>query len=487
MSDPPTADAVPPAVLLGLSGERAGESFPVETELIIGRGSDAQVRLSSSGVSRHHARIRWAQGAYRLEDLRSRNGTRLNSRPALHEVLAFGDEVGVGSARFLFTRPDEDRGERQGAQRLETLGRLAGGIAHEFNNLLGSVLTNLTFLKYLPPSTPLEWPDVSASLEDAEGAVRRAIELTRQLLGFARRGKYQERLVDLSVVSREVVQILKRSLEPSVEVRSRIEPEILVMGDPAQLHQVVMSLCLNGSDGMPQGGTLSLRLFRGDPQHDSGPLERGRVVLEVEDTGVGLDEKTLERAFEPFATSRAFGRGTGLGLAMVHGITEAHGGTAEVESELGRGTLVRVFLPLAEDGRVETPPSTGAALESVTGRTLLIVDDDDLLRNTTGRLLRHLGFQVLEASGGRQALQLFEAHRADIGLVILDLVMPEMTGDETFHRLRAMDPNLRVVLMTGFVEESRARALLEAGARTLLLKPFEVHDLENEVVRHLST
>ncbi len=475
------------ASIIVLSGENAGRSYRVDEQILIGRSEDADIFISGNDVSRNHARIHREAGRYFVADLGSRNGTRLNGVPVTHAELTFGDRVTIGtSAILLFTHHDRLEEQFIQSQKMESLGRLAGGIAHDFNNLLATVLTNLEFLNGLAGETRLGEPEVSAALSDSDRALRRAVELTRQLLGFARQGKYQDRPVDLKPIAEEVMRLVRRTVRTSITFTIEAEPELIVIGDPNQLHQVLMNLVINGCDAMPEGGELTVRIRRGEDDPSLSPSHllshRPHLVVEVEDTGVGMDEKTRARAFEPFFTTKPIGRGTGLGLSMVYGVIKNHGGDVQVESELGERTIIRIYLPtsIPEDSSKRTDTSG----DESTGATVLLVDDDDLFRNGTLRLLRHLGYRVIEAKNGSEAIDLFERWHHVISVVLLDLMMPGLDGNQTFDALRALSPHARILLMTGH-QEPETLDLVSRGVKGVLQKPFDAASLQRELATTL--
>jgi CheY-like chemotaxis protein len=345
---------------------------------------------------------------------------------------------------------------------------------------LATVLTNLEFLGNLPRGTSLGEDEVAAALADSERALRRAVELTRQLLGFARQGKYQDRPISLGAICEEVLRLVRRSMSSSITFEVEIDGDEVVVGDPNQLHQVLMNLVINGCDAMADGGKLTIRIRRGSDDPSGSPshllAHRPHVVVEVEDTGVGMDEETRARAFEPFFTTKPIGRGTGLGLAMVYGIVKNHGGDVQVESEVGRRTVVRMFLPAAAelgDGGKKTETSN----EEGTGATVLVIDDDDLFRSGTSRLLRHLGYRVLEAQNGSEAIDVYQRWHNLVSVVLLDVAMPGLDGFATFEAIRGIMPHARILMMTGNEEPSEAE--VEArGAQGILRKPFDAVSLQ---------
>ncbi len=362
------------------------------------------------------------------------------------------------------------------AQKMESIGTLAGGIAHDFNNILGTIVGYLGLLKEELPTTP----ELQRYFEVLERSALRASELTRQLLGFARKGKFEVRPVDLARLCGEVVELFRSTLPPSVQLRAHFPPDLpLVEGDASQLHQAILNLCMNARDAMPEGGLLELLLqpvIAPDPASGDPPVLRPYVCLTVRDTGVGMDEHVKARMFEPFFTTKGPGKGTGLGLAMVYGIVRNHGGFLEVDSEVGKGTAVRMFLPVAGGG-TEAGEAGVEAVGSGAGETILVVDDEEPLCQFLRDVLTRRGYRVLVATDGQEAVRLYQEHGARIHLVILDMTMPGLSGTETFEALRALDPKARILLTSGYTQESAARDAVTRGAKGFLQKPFLISEL----------
>ncbi|MFC7532089.1 ATP-binding protein [Actinoplanes sp. GCM10030250] len=364
---------------------------------------------------------------------------------------------------------DRLRAEAQAhrSQRLESLGQLAGGIAHDFNNMLGVILNYASFVIEEAESAE---PDVSMIAADAKQVIRagnRGTDLTHQLLAFARREVVRPQPVDLNALIAAVQELLRRSLGEHVRLIFRPGPDLpLVTCDPSQIEQMLVNLALNARDAMPSGGNLVI---------DTG-LADGRVRLRICDSGRGMAPDVLERAFEPFFTTKGSGEGTGLGLATVYGIVTQAGGEVSITSEVGLGTTVTVLLPAG----AATAPESAAARPAATGghgETLLVVEDEDALRDVAGRILTGAGYRVITAEGGAQALDLAARHDGEINLLVSDVVMPGMLGKELAERLVVVRPETRVLFMSGYAQPILAsQGTLEPGV-VLLEKPFTANDL----------
>ena len=365
------------------------------------------------------------------------------------------------------------------AQRMEATGTLAAGLAHDMNNILASITGVASLLR-----EDIDDKKAHADLDCIISQASRGGELTRGLLAFSRRGQYRRQRVSLDGVVRDVVAILSRTLPKSITVRSRPATEPLwVEGDPTQLQQVIINLAMNAADAMSGRGDLEIETARVELAGDSAAqrsLAPGAYArLLVRDNGCGMDELTRRRVFEPFFTTKPQGRGTGLGLATVWGITQAHGGTAEVRSEVGQGTTFTIHIPISQARPEVIAPREVACVAR--RATILVVDDETAVRESTMRLLRRRGFEVIGAENGAAALELYRGNEHVIGLVILDMAMPVMGGAECFHALRTAS-DVPVLIATGYASDADAQQLTSEGA-SLIEKPFSAAQLLDEVAR----
>ncbi len=468
------------ASILILTGAQAGQSVPIETETtLIGRNKECQVRLDVPDVSRRHASIvRNRYGEYEVEDNTSRNGVTVNGHRVERQPLRYGDRIGIGrEAVLLFTHYDQLGELLLQRQRMESIGALAGGVAHDFNNLLGAILANVNAL--MADATPRPPLDVEI-LEDVRTAALRASELTNQLLAFARRGQYEQRPTSAFKICQEALRLAARTFGPDIELVDEVDPSLVVLGDPSQLHQVIMNLLINGRDAMPHGGTLTI----------TGRAIQGRAVvglesglsyasIRVRDTGPGMDAGTQQRVFEPFFTTKALGQGTGLGLATAYGIVKNHGGDIRVESQLGQGACFNVYLPLHSgpmDEAAAGPQPAGLEYRPQ-DITILIVDDDVLFIRALERMLSQSGFRLYVAQSGEEALRILSERPFEITLVLLDVLMPRMSGQQVFERVRAVVPDLPVILISGYADSEAAHRMQRNGAAGFLRKPVGIERL----------
>jgi PAS domain S-box-containing protein len=377
-------------------------------------------------------------------------------------------------------------GRLQQAEKMEAVGRLAGGVAHDFNNQLAGILgyAELAQLAVEPDSPAV------ALLEELIAGVKVAASLTAQLLAFSRQGKFVSEPVDLHRLTQHVLSMFSRSVQRNIQVVCALEAaRHWTLGDASQLQSAVLNLLLNARDAMPEGGTIRVDSFNMDfaPSEDTPPphgLAAGPyVVLRVLDTGVGIDPALGERVFEPFFTTKETGAGTGLGLAAVYGTLKNHKGAVAVDSVLGKGSVFTLYLPVsrresaASSERSRSGEPHGLRLSG----HVLVVDDEPAIRDTTGQMLEALGCTVSVCADGESALAYFEREHAKVELVLLDLVMPGKSGAETFAALKRIDPHVQVLLVSGYSEEGHAQALVDAGARGFLQKPFTMASLAARV------
>jgi nitrogen-specific signal transduction histidine kinase/CheY-like chemotaxis protein len=365
----------------------------------------------------------------------------------------------------------------QQTQKLESLGVLAGGIAHDFNNLLAAILGNANLARnHLNAESP-----AADSLAAIETASQRAADLTSQMLAYSGRGKLLVRAVVLSDLVREMTELLSTVISKKAALRCSFAPELpRIEGDPGQLQQVVMNLIVNASDALgDSAGTISVstgarhasRELLSKTYVDEGLAEGRYVVLEVSDTGRGMDRATQARVFDPFFTTKTTGRG--LGLASTLGIVRGHGGAVSLESEPGRGTTFSIYFPCANavSGRPSTP-APSASPGSGEG-TILVVDDERLVRDVTRQMLESAGFQVLCAAGGRESIAIFEKH-PEIDVVVLDMTMPDMNGAEVLVELRRLRQDVRVVVCSGYPESEVVARVERGGVCGFLHKPYSI-------------
>lgn len=384
-----------------------------------------------------------------------------------------------GVARDVSNRKRLEKQLHQ-AIKMNAIGNLAGGIAHDFNNILMVISGHISLMLM---KNDMAQPHLER-LKKIEKSIQSATTLTNQLLGFARGGKYDPKPVNMNVLLRESSQMFVRT-KKEIVVHERFEREIWpVHADKGQIEQVLLNLYVNASHAMTSGGEITITT---DNVYLDACLERpydlapGRYVkIMLTDTGIGMDETTRQRIFEPFFTTREMGRGTGLGLAMVYGIIKNHNGIIDAESQIGVGTTFIIFLPASD---LEMEKDKMCSDEPVLNgmETVLMVDDEDSILDVGRSMLSVLGYNVLAAGSGKQAVALYQSNGTDIALVILDMVMPEMGGIETFDALKKIDPNVKVLLCSGYSEGVRAAEMLMRGCSGFIQKPFNMTELSKKI------
>ncbi len=379
------------------------------------------------------------------------------------------------------TRVIEDQQRRLfRSAKMESLGTLAGGIAHDFNNLLMVIQGNTELI--LHKGEP--GPEARAGLEMISHCAESGSNLTRDLLGFARRGKYEVLPLDFSLLVEQIVRIFQRTHKDLPVTLTLAAGLPAIEADATQLEQVVLNLLNNAAQAVREGGSISVTtaLQRLAPE-DAQRLEctpGDKVCLIVEDTGAGMSAEVRERVFEPFFSSREDGQGTGLGLASAYGIVHSHGGQIEVHSECGKGSTFTIRLPSSDAPPACAPPKPTEHVDGE-GQLVLVVDDESALRTTLVSMLEKMHYQVISAASGEEALRLYEARHGELALVLLDVIMPGLSGHQLFERLRAIDAKPRILLVSGFSEMGEAEELLKRGCRGFLQKPFSLEQLSTKV------
>ncbi len=433
----------------------------------------AVLLLETNGL---HARLAGAKA--QLED---------HARILTRRVRERTAELGRSNDRLKAEIIERKQAEAQflQAQKMEALGQLTGGLAHDFNNLLGIIIGNLDFLQDLLK----ENSEAEELLRDALDASLRGAELNRHLLAFARRQPLQPKRVAINKLVTDMTKLLSRTLGEGIEIALATKPELWsVVADPAQLEAALTNLCVNARDAMPRGGRLTISSsntqLEADYAAENPEVSPGEyVVLEVTDTGTGMPPEVVRRAFEPFYTTKAIGNGTGLGLSMVFGFVKQSGGHVKVYSEVGVGTVVRIYLPRAKrsDGAADSAEPIGLLPTAVGREVVLAVEDNEKLRRVLVRQLENLGYSVIEAADGKSALEILRGD-GDINLLLTDVVMPGgLDGRELAQAASQIRPGLKVLFTSGFPQTAFGPDSLIAERNLLLSKPYRRQDLAQKV------
>lgn len=365
------------------------------------------------------------------------------------------------------------------SEKMEALGTIAGGIAHDFNNLLMAIQGNASLMSLDISSDHPHYE----SLQSIENCVKSGAELTRHLLGFAKEGKYEIKPTDLNELIKRSAEMFGRTRK-EVHIHTKFQRDIRAVEiDRGQMTHTLLNMYVNAAQAMPKGGNLNLETKNVDLNESDAvgtDLKPGKYVrIDIDDNGTGMDKETVKRVFEPFFTTKEIGRGTGLGLASAYGIIKNHGGIIRVSSAVGEGSTFTIYLPASEKEIEKEKKVDGTSLKGV--GTLLFVDDEEIILNIGVKILKKLGYKVLTAQSGSEAIRKYSANLGKIDMVILDMVMPDMGGNETFDRLKEIDPDVKVLLSSGYSIAGQATEILKRGCRGFIQKPYRLKALSQKV------
>ena len=425
------------------------------------------------------------------ESLREERILRSDGSSVLVEMSAVPVNFRGERGALVFVRDITDRKKMehqlQQAQKMEAVGTLAGGVSHDFNNLLQAIngFTQLLLLDKHENN-----PDYTR-LKSIESAGKRAAELVRQLLYFSRKAETERKNLDLNEEVKQAHGILERTIPKMIDIELHLGGRLwTIRADPIQIEQVLLNLGTNAADAMPGGGKLVFETENVVIDKESSPAHSGAepgryALLSVSDTGQGIDQETIEHIFEPFFTTKGIGKGTGLGLASVFGIIKSHGGHISCSSEIGRGTRFRIYLPASHqlfvgdsDISADNRPRGGT-------ETVLLVDDDEAISDFASQVLSKFGYKVLTASSGEEAINIYSDHSGNIDLVIMDIGMPGMGGHRCLRELLQIDPQAKIIISTGYSAAGQVKTTLKAGAAGYVGKPYQLSELLSAVRKHL--
>ena len=431
-------------------------------------GIKLRLKVCSNNAQFKHCEVR-----HLTIELKS-NG--MYNKPATEKDKKFLGTYGV--ARDISDRKRLEA-QLQQAQRMEALGTLAGGISHDFNNLLMGIQGRTSLMLIDKDSSH---PDFE-HLRGIEDYVKSAADLTRQLLGFAMGGKYEVKPTDLNEMVKETSMMFGRA-KKEIKIHQRYQKELwAVTADQGQIEQVMLNLYVNAWQSMPGGGDLYIATENVPLDEDFVKpfnVEPGKYVkISVTDTGIGMDEATQQRIFDPFFTTREMGRGTGLGLASVYGIIKNHGGFIDVYSVKGEGATFNIHLPASE---IEAKEDRKLSEELLKGtETVLLIDDEDMIIDVGSQMLETLGYEVLPARNGNEAMDIYTKEKDKIDMVVLDMIMPDMSGGETYDRLKEINPDIKVLLSSGYSINGQAKEILGRGCDGFIQKPFSMIQLSQKM------
>lgn len=365
----------------------------------------------------------------------------------------------------------------QHGQRMDAIGQLAGGVAHDFNNMLSGIIgaSELLEISLAGKEKELKYIDI------IKNATERAAGLTGKLLAFSRKGKQLSTPVDLHAIIHDAIAILERSIDKRIIIHTELKAEqSMVIGDPSQLQSGILNICVNARDAMPEGGEIHISTVNAEFDEDYCQIDTSltpgkHIQISIQDSGTGIPPEIQSRIFEPFFTTKDVGKGTGLGLAAVYGMVREHQGNIHLYSEPGTGTVFHIYLPISD----ESVPSITSKDEPVAhgSGTILVVDDEDIIRATASLLIENLGYTVLLAENGKEAVDIYSRRGDDIDLVILDMVMPVMDGRETFNTIIKKDPDAKVIVSSGYAKNVSITDMTEKGLAGFITKPFNQLEL----------
>ena len=373
------------------------------------------------------------------------------------------------------------------AQRMESIGTLAGGIAHDLNNILSPIMMAVDMLRLNVPD-----PETARWLAMIKENSERGADLVKQVLTFAR-GMTGERIpIQIKHIVKDLVAVLTETIQKSITVKFDLDPDLwIIAADPTQIHQILMNICINARDAMPSGGTLSINAGNVEIDENYARMnidaEPGNyIMVTISDTGTGMPPEVVKRIFDPFFTTKEIGKGTGLGLATTMTIVKSHGGFINVYSELNKGTRFSIYLPSAELQTESAKKAAKIDLPHGAGELILIVDDEENIRNAAEATLVRFGFRAVTAADGTDALAVYSQHKGDIKLVLTDLAMPYMDGNALVRALRKLDPQIKVIAMSGLISEEKIAELKGLGVNEFLPKPYSAETLLKSIVNVMS-
>lgn len=415
-------------------------------------------------------------------------------------IFPLKDRTAHGKSRYVLMLNNvteielKERLLRQ-SQKMETVGNLAGGLAHDFNNVLGGIIGTISLFKYkISKNKEITRQETEKYFNTIEESASRASDMVQHLLSLTRRQELAVTPTDLNTTIKSIVKICKNTFDKSIAIKTEYFPgDAITLADPTQMEQSLLNLCINASHAMTimrndndrYGGMLNISLKKVVADKDFRHLHEEATESEywdisVSDTGVGMDQKTLAKIFDPFFTTKAEGRGTGLGLSMVYNIIKQHNGFTNVYSQEGFGATFHIYLPIFVGASFEEETEKKVEIPQGEG-LILVVDDEEVMRQTAGSILAECGYSVKMAENGEEAVQIFKKFKNEIKAVLLDMVMPKMSGQQTYFELTKIDNNVKVLLVSGFRQDDRVEAILKMGVKGFMQKPYSMATLANKL------
>ena len=450
---------------------------------VVGAGRLSPAALTRLAVPEHRERLeRFLKNRAEYPErvaFRTKGGGRRELEFRFHPPRPDSGTILTGRDITLQKKLEE---QLQMTQKREALGILAGGIAHDFNNLLTGILGYSELLR-MECEPGERFHDALTVIHQAAG---QAAQLTSQILSYARQDQQKYSLVSIHPVVQEVVALLGRTLDKRIQIEMDLQAGApAIMGDGGQIHQVLLNLALNARDAMPEGGRLLIRTCIAEPSPDLPLRSLPHLEIAVSDTGVGIPPELRERIFDPFFTTKAEGKGNGIGLTVVNGIVKSHGGLVRLSSATAEGSTFRIYLPLAQEGSIAGSCDSGRKPEPGRG-TILLIDDEDIVRQVCARMLEGLGYRVVPFHDCGIALSYYAEHLREIDLVILDRVMPTLGGKECYLAMRDLNPEVRAILASGYDRDENVRDMLALGVTGFIQKPYQLAQLAATVADALS-
>lgn len=462
----------------------------VDSDVTIGRDPSSDLCIYSDDVSQAHAKIgRDGDGNHYIEGLESGASTLVNGQTVEKQLLRFGDTIQIAGAIMVFVSSRLVEGAREPQDR-ESFGAQAAGVGHRFNNVMSVVLTNVSFLRNMAINGDISQKTMLDALSEIESAAVQAIDMTGQLLGFAELRRDETSATNISELIAEVSMLARNIFDSKVTIRVQAEPELVIEGDRAKLQTMLMNLCLTARDSMPDGGELTLMAGLEEMTEELFPIDHPTsnepwVVITIKDTGVGLNEDACKQVFTPLFTTTFDSGGSGLGLTVIYGVVQAHNGYVAIETEPERGTTFKMYFPPFQEGATPIEPWSEPSPGLNDTQSILLIDDDPTVLRSTRRLLEQRGYDVICASNGQVALEIFREQGEHIDLVMLDLVMPIMDGIEAFGLIKEAKADVPVIIASGCRErEVRGQDVFERwGKPVFLAKPFNQQSLYEALER----